>query len=77
MPYRYVEWGFWQVFQISTIESAYFLDNIWTTTAKKRENQMLSDPLKNLYTLNGCLHHNAKVAIISDLTNPLRSTIFL
>ena len=77
MPYRCVEWRFLTGFQIRLFESAYFLDKIWTKTAKKRENQMHSDPLSNLYTLDESPHHNAKVAIISDLTNPHHTTMFL
>ena len=77
MPYRCVGWGFLTGFQIRLFESAYFLDKIWTKTAKKRENQMHSDSLKNLYTLDWLPNHNAKVAIISDLTNPLHSPISL
>jgi hypothetical protein len=36
MPYRCVEWGFLTEFQIRLFEGAYFLDKIWTKTAKKK-----------------------------------------
>ena len=65
------------IFYLSKMQPPYFLDKMRTKTAKKRENQMHSDSLKNLYTLDESPHHNAKVVIISDLTNPHRSTIFL
>lgn len=64
------------IFYLSTMQPLYFLDKMRTKTAKKRENQMHSDSLKNLYTLDESPHHNAKVAIISDLTNLLPAPIF-
>ena len=45
---------------------------------KKRENQMHSDSLKNLYTLDWLPNHNAKVAIflIFKRTNDIDVVIF-
>lgn len=77
MPYRCIEWGFWTGFQIRLFESAYFLDKIWTKTAKKERIRCTLTLSKNPYTLDESPHHNAKVAIISDLTNPHHTTIFL
>lgn len=76
-PLQVCRMGIFDRITNKTFEECLIFGQNMDKNCKKRENQMHSDSLKNLYTLDWLPNHNAKVVIISDLTNPLHSPISL